>query len=98
MTGVQTCALPILLISFFGQVVKPKKVVKEKKETVSSVAETLNLTLEELNLPTRIVNALRKGGYETLSDLKAATSEDLGKVKNLGEKSIKTVQKILEKK
>jgi len=60
--------------------------------------EATRLTLEELDLPTRIVNALRKSGYGTVSDLLGIKPGDLAKIKNLGEKSIKTVQAALAKK
>lgn len=86
-----------ILIAFFNQIVEPKKVpVEKKKEQV--VSETMKLTVEELELPTRIVNALRKAGYGSVSDLAATTIGDLSKVKNLGEKSIKIVQAALAKK
>ena len=71
-------------------------VKKEKKPQVDD--EVSKLTLEELDLPTRIVNALRKTGYGTVSDLMAIKSDDLAKVKNLGEKSIKIIQSALAKK
>jgi len=54
--------------------------------------------LEELDLPTRIVNALRKSGYGTVFDLLGIKPDDLARIKNLGEKSIKTVQAALAKK
>lgn len=86
-----------IIIAFFNQIVEPKKVpVEKKKEQV--VSETMKLTVEELELPTRIVNALRKTGYGSVSDLAATTVGELSKVKNLGEKSIKTVQAALAKK
>jgi len=87
-----------ILIAFFNQVVQPKKmdIKEEKKPQVDD--EVMKLTLEELDLPTRIVNALRKTGYGTVSDLMAIKLDDLAKVKNLGEKSIKIVQAALAKK
>lgn len=86
-----------ILIDFFTQVVKPKKMpVKEKVEMLSS--ETLRLTFEEVDVPTRIANALRKGGFETVGDLAAATDSDLAKVKNLGEKSVGVIKAALSKK
>lgn len=86
------------LAAFFNQIVKPKK-LKVKKEEVKTISgEAMKLTVEELELPTRIVNALRKGGYGTVSDLSAAQTADLAKVKNLGEKSIGTVRIALAKK
>ncbi|HUS60387.1 MAG TPA: DNA-directed RNA polymerase subunit alpha [Nevskiaceae bacterium] len=86
------------LVAFFNQIVEPKKlkVKKEKVKTISS--EAMKLTVEEIELPTRIVNALRKGGYGTVSDLSAAHPADLAKVKNLGEKSIKIIGVVLAKK
>jgi DNA-directed RNA polymerase subunit alpha len=87
-----------ILIAFFNQVVQPKKmdIKEEKKPQVDD--EVTRLTLEELDLPTRIVNALRKSGYGTVSDLMAINLSDLAKVKNLGEKSIKIIQGALAKK
>lgn len=87
-----------ILITFFNQVINPKK-VEVKKEVKSLIdEEATKLTLEELDLPTRIVNALRKSGYGTVSDLLGIKPGDLAKIKNLGEKSIKTVQAALAKK
>jgi DNA-directed RNA polymerase subunit alpha len=87
-----------ILLDYFQQVVSPKKAPKAKKEEDLSLAGVLELTVEELDLPTRIANALRKGGYENLGTLTVATREDLSKVKNLGEKSIKIVEGALKKK
>lgn len=87
-----------ILIGFFNQIVQPKKIDKKEKEKVLVDAEVTKLTLEELDLPTRIVNALRKSGYGTVSDLMGITPEDLVKIKNLGEKSIKIVKEALAKK
>jgi len=86
------------LVAFFNQIVKPKKVKVKKVEPETISSETMKLTVEELELPTRIVNALRKGGYGTISDLSAAQPVDLAKVKNLGEKSIKIIKAALAKK
>lgn len=84
-----------ILVGYFQQVVKPKKAPK-KKETIPQVPDlTMRLTVEELDLPTRIANALRKGGYGTVGELVKAKETDLAKVKNLGEKSIKIVRAAL---
>lgn len=87
-----------ILVVFFDQIVEPKKVKVKKEEPEAISSEIMRLTVEELELPTRIVNALRKGGYGTVSDLSAAQPIDLTKVKNLGEKSIKIVKAALFKK
>jgi DNA-directed RNA polymerase subunit alpha len=71
---------------------------KAKKKEEPLGLGMLDLTVEELDLPTRIANALRRGGYGTLRDLSTASKADLAKVKNLGEKSIKVVEAALVKK
>jgi len=86
------------LIAFLNQIVDPKKLPVSKKKDDGQISETMRLTVEELELPTRIVNALRRGGYGTVSELLVASNQDLTKVKNLGEKSIKIVQAALAKK
>lgn len=80
-----------ILVSYFSQVVSPKKPkkVKEEKEILSPAVA--KLAVEELALPTRIANALVKGDYHTVEDLAAAKKEDLLKVRNLGEKSLKII-------
>ena len=65
---------------------KGTPIVAHKKEEV---------LLEELSLPTRTVNALKKAGIKTLSDLSAKASE-LSDIKNLGEKSLEEIKKLLE--
>lgn len=88
-----------LLGAYFKQIYEPKaqKVEKPKEMTVEA-GEVYKLTVEELDLPTRIANALRKGGYKTVSDLVQASEAEIVKVKNLGEKSVQLVKKALKKK
>ncbi len=89
-----------ILAQQFKQVFDP--VIPEKEDTGPELspeeAETLRLTVEELDLPTRIANALRRGGYKNVGDLVEATKEDISKVKNIGEKSIELIQESLDKK
>lgn len=87
-----------ILVSFFKQIYSPAVDKKEKKENLVVENESLKLTVEELNLPTRVANALRKGGYETVKDLNLATKEEVSKVKNLGAKSVDVVAKKLKQK
>lgn len=88
-----------ILVSYFGQIVNPKKVSK-KEEVVKT--DTLGLvgklSVEEIDLPTRVANALVKAGYETVEALVAAKKEDLVKVRNLGEKSLKIISVALAEK
>jgi DNA-directed RNA polymerase subunit alpha len=88
-----------VLISFFNQIINPKQSSEEEKtETHQFSPEVLKLTLEELELPTRIVNALQKGGYHTVGKLVKAKRDDLISIKNLGEKSLKVILETLAKK
>ncbi len=89
-----------ILVKQFTQIISP--VIIEEHKPVSAVspeeAEVLRLTVEELDLPTRIANALRKGGYRTVGDLVGAPKGVVAKVKNLGEKSVEVVDEALQKK
>lgn len=89
-----------ILVDQFQQIVNPTAVIDLKQETQISPekAEVLRLTVEELDLPTRIANALRKGGYETVGDLVVVEKPVVAKVKNLGEKSVEIVQVALQEK
>jgi len=87
------------LVSFFNQIVSPKKVAKKEKEKeIDTLGPVGKLSVEEIGLPTRVANALVKAGYETVEELVSAKKEDLVKVRNLGEKSIKIVTVALAEK
>lgn len=80
-----------ILLSYFGQIVSPKKVEKKEEVIVSDLGATGKLSVEEVGLPTRVANALQKAGFETVEQLAYAKKEDLVKVRNLGEKSLKII-------
>jgi DNA-directed RNA polymerase subunit alpha len=88
-----------ILTTYFSQVVSPKssekQVVDDRKEDLGPVGR---LSVEEVGLPTRVANALVKAGYETVEELVKAKREDLVKVRNLGEKSVKIVEAALGEK
>ena len=88
-----------ILVSYFMQIVSPKKVEKavdeEKKDELGLVGK---LSVEEINLPTRVANALIKAGYDTVEDLVKAERSKLVKVRNLGEKSVKIIEAALGEK
>ncbi len=89
-----------ILIRQFNQIVNP--VIVEVKEELTNMSpeeiETMKLTVEELDLPTRIANALRKGGFETVADLVKSPKDEISRVKNLGGKSIDLIEEALSKK
>lgn len=88
-----------ILDSYLNQIISPKKVEKEeKKEKDDGLGPVGRLSVEEIGLPTRVANALLKAGYETVADLADAKKEDLIKVRNLGEKSVKIIEAALGEK
>jgi DNA-directed RNA polymerase subunit alpha len=88
-----------ILVAYFNQIINPViPEVEEKEEIDLAEREVMRLTVEELDLPTRIANALRKGGYKTVKDLSQATREEIAKVKNLGGKSVDIVMEKLNDK
>jgi len=89
-----------ILAKQFSQIYNPVLPEPELEETrlTPEEAEVLRLTVEELDLPTRIANALRKGGYKTVGDLVGVPKSVIAKVKNLGEKSVDVINEALMKK
>jgi len=53
--------------------------------------------LEELNLPTRILNTLKKAGYETVEDLKDIDRDQMRRIKNIGPKTVDLLLEEVEK-
>ncbi len=88
-----------VLVDFFNQVINPVEIpAEENNVSASPVNDTFRLTVEELDLPTRIANALRKGGFENVSDIIRTPKKDIAKVKNLGTKSVKIIEAALREK
>lgn len=89
-----------ILRSFFARFAdgedEPEEVVEDSEETSVSVP-TEDVSLDELPLPTRTINALKKHGISTLHDLAGKSDEELADVKNLGEKSVVEIKKLLSK-
>jgi DNA-directed RNA polymerase subunit alpha len=80
-----------ILMGYFAQVINPKKVEKQAEVVKDELGLVGKLSVEEIGLPTRVANALIKAGFETVEELAHAKKEDLVKVRNLGEKSLKIV-------
>ncbi|KKQ26304.1 MAG: DNA-directed RNA polymerase subunit alpha [Candidatus Woesebacteria bacterium GW2011_GWA1_37_8] len=87
-----------IVIAYFKQIVSPKKVVKEEVAKVDELGAVGKLSVEEIGLPTRVANALIKAGHETVEDLVKAKRDELVKVRNLGEKSVKIIEAALGEK
>lgn len=89
------------LVSYFMQVYEPKASSEEATSVVVTPMisdEILKMTIEELDLPTRITNSLKNGNIETVGQLLGTPRKELLKMKNLGTKSIASVEEKLREK
>lgn len=87
------------LVSYFLQIYEPKaKQIEGVAVTPAISDEILKMTLEELDLPTRIVNALHNGSIDTVGQLLGTPKKELYTIKNLGAKSISTIEEVLRDK
>ncbi len=87
-----------ILTGYYNQLVSPKKVEKKEEEKKDELGAVGKLSVEEIGLPTRVANALVKAGYETVENLINAKRDELVKVRNLGEKSVKIIEAALGEK
>lgn len=87
------------LSSYYTHIAKGESLIEEKTlEVVDNKPKSTEvIAVEELPLQTRTVNALKKHGVDTLQQLAKMTDEDIADIKNLGEKSITEIEKLLEK-
>lgn len=88
-----------ILVSYFLQIFEPKAASTEGVAVTPAISdEILKMTIEELDLSTRIINALKNGGVETIGQLLGTPKKELVKIKNLGAKSIAIVEEKLREK
>ncbi len=84
-----------ILVSYYQQIVTPKVTAVIEEKVDSGLGALGKLSVEEIGLPTRVANALIKAEYETVEDLVNAKRDNLVKVRNLGEKSVKIIDAAL---
>lgn len=89
-----------ILTSYFMQIYEPKADTEQTTVAVTPTIsdDVLKMLIEELDLPTRLENALKNGGIETVGQLLGTPKKDLLKVKNLGGKSLEIVEEKLREK
>lgn len=78
----------------------PEEEEPEEGEVLVPLAAAVDadsVVVDELPLPTRTINALKKAEIETLSALAEKSDEELADIKNLGEKSIEEIRKLMVK-
>lgn len=89
-----------LVKAFFERIVlwqEVKGMTEEELEEVEEPEDSIgNTAVDDLPLPTRTINALKKADITTLQGLVGRSEEELLDIKNLGEKSIEEINKLLE--
>jgi len=91
-----------LIKAFFERMVIWDVTVGVTEEILESVSASASLgggvvLVEELPLPTRTLNALKKANIMNIQELAEKTEEDLLDIKNLGQKSIEEINKLLNR-
>lgn len=67
------------------------------EEITADASQMDDVLVDDLPLQTRTINALKKHGINTLLELTQKSEEELADIKNLGEKSISEINKLLRK-
>jgi DNA-directed RNA polymerase subunit alpha len=86
------------LQDYFGLLVEQRKRPIKEKEARPLPKIDKEALVEELELSTRITNALRNAGIDTVGKLLETPKEDLVKLKNMGAKSISDIEERLKEK
>lgn len=88
-----------ILSDFFKVLAKWEQAEEEEEEEDELVATPVfeDVAVDELPLQTRTINALKKHGITSLSQLSKKSEDEIADIKNLGEKSLKEINKLLEK-
>jgi len=84
------------VISEGVSVVRPEMPEDQIAVVSEEVSEKKSIFIDELNLPTRTVNALKKQNINSLQDLADLDEDQLLSIRNLGEKSIREIKKLLK--
>jgi DNA-directed RNA polymerase subunit alpha len=81
---------PLINIS---EAISKMEVLKEQVEKQKTT--TLSIPIEDLNLSVRSYNCLKRYGIQTIQELTSMTRLQVEKIKNLGKKSLREIQKQL---
>jgi len=85
------------LVSSLSQIASPKEYEEEIVMVESGpINKAADISVEEIELPLRVTNALKKASFNTIDDLQKAGRIEIRKAKNVGEKSIKIIEKWLK--
>jgi len=87
------------LIDSLSQIFDPEEFEEEVVTLeISPTFSAKDMSIEEIELPLRVTNALKKADYTTIESLTKDGRLQVGKAKNVGEKSLKIIDQWLKKK
>jgi len=81
---------PLLQIN---ETIRDLKTINEQNEQVR--INTLSIPIEDLDLSVRSYNCLKRKGIQTIQELTSMSRSEVEKIKNLGKKSLREIQKRL---
>jgi DNA-directed RNA polymerase subunit alpha len=87
-----------ILQDYFNVLVEQRKKPIKEKELKPAPKIEKSALVEELELSTRITNALRNAGIDTVGKLLETPKEELVKLKNMGAKSISDIEEKIKEK
>lgn len=86
------------LTTFFTVIAKGGQEAEgEEGETAMETAGSKVMAIEELPVSNRAINALKKFGLKTITDLAKMSDDQIVDIKNLGEKSVEELMSVLKK-
>lgn len=88
-----------ILMDHFDQLANVNERIKQIKmmndEVEVAKQQTLSISIEDLDLSVRSYNCLKRNGIQTIQELTTKTKAEVEKIKNLGKKSLREIQKKL---
>ena len=80
-----------------GRISEIQKELIDDEELDLNKEDIGNFDIEHLNLSLRTLTCLKRAGCDTVSDLLSRSKEDLGRIRNMGQKGIKEIFEKLSK-
>lgn len=86
-----------ILVGVFSQIASPKGIMPDKAPAEKKSGQP-DVMVDELDIPLRLVNALKKAGFKKISDFEGVSRKKIMSAKNVGEKSVLELEKVLREK
>lgn len=80
-------------LTMINEKIKQVKMMNDEVETAKQ--QSLSIPIEDLDLSVRSYNCLKRNGIQTIQELTIKSRSEIEKIKNLGKKSLREIQKKL---